>query len=368
MIGKEHEIIISEHDDEGSPVAIVGGSLTSLRAIMLALQTEGEEAKWLSIVLPLRSNWLLRSVMAASFAAPLVSKLHYRNIVLHVYGLNPAEENALLTLAMSLWGGSLSYPEIHNYSEGWNKLKKAATEAPKYLPLEIGSDPASTGCTQKVRNTTPEGHTSKARKATEGQKGCERCENRNTYIRNRGDIVYALASAGVPWRTAIISTGRKPITYPGCLTGLYTRTIELAPEADTDRADLARLVERTEILQSSYRYAGEAFIDFIEEELDDATLKADHKRMMQELKVSTMKDGVNEVGDPDHKRSEVAVIALADYYSSIAVYGWGCGLYNDERDCRDRRNRRELKIVWDEAVELGRQILNRAVPHVLRNS
>lgn len=221
--------------------------------------------------------------------------------------------------------------------------------------MEIESDPASTGCTQKVRNTTPEGHTSKARKATEGQKGCERCENRNTYIRNRGDIVYALASEGNPWRTAIISTGSKPITYPGCLTGLYTRTIELAPEVDTDRADLARLVERTAILQSSYRYAGEAFIDFIEEELDEATLKADHERMMEALKEGD--------ADPDHKRSEVAVIALADYYSSIAVYGWGCGLYNDdERDCR------KLKIVWDEAVELGRQILNRAVPHVLRNS
>ena len=65
-----------------------------------------------------------RAIMAASFAAPLIARLHRRNIVFHVYGLTPEQETALLSCAMSVWGNPKKL--IFSYSDGCDYLTKKA--------------------------------------------------------------------------------------------------------------------------------------------------------------------------------------------------------------------------------------------------
>ena len=83
---------------------------------------------------------IARAVMAASFAAPLASKLHWRNIVFHVYGLTPEQETAVLSLAMSIWGNPREL--IFNYSDGRDALAHNA-ELLCHLPMAIRSSSSS---------------------------------------------------------------------------------------------------------------------------------------------------------------------------------------------------------------------------------
>ena len=65
-----------------------------------------------------------RAIMATSFAASLIASLHRRNIVFHVYGLNPEQETALLSCAMSIWGNPKKL--IFSYGDGCDYLTKKA--------------------------------------------------------------------------------------------------------------------------------------------------------------------------------------------------------------------------------------------------
>ena len=160
----------------------------------------------------------------------------------------------------------------------------------------------------------------------------------------------------MPWQTSILSAGREKITYPGCLSGLQTRTIEVpitglsatSPAVSSiafKRAVRADIAAASEVAESNYGFAGRRFIDFITHGRTDRTdhdrstdgadgfsdlWKANHEKMESSLKPH----------DRDGKTPEVAVLALADYYASQAVFG-----IEDET------------VAWSEAVDLGKLIM-----------
>lgn len=238
---------------------------------------------------PFSSFSIPRAVMAASFAAPLVSKLHWRNIIFHVYGLNPKQETALLTLAMSIWGNPQEL--IFRYSDGRDKLS-ANAEILCHLPMAIRSSHST--ISREARDAEIDVYAKKKELKKKQQKQLqsqlkkqlqfqlkkqsqqlepqqlERQELKQlkqlkqqlnkqlskqfkkqlqqlelkrskqwSFIKDRADLVYFLASEYNPWRTSIISTGAKAITYEvyaGCLTGVYTRTIEISPQQTAQTA------------------------------------------------------------------------------------------------------------------------------------
>lgn len=316
-----------------------------------------------------------RAVMAASFAAPLVSKLHWRNIIFHVYGLNPKQETALLTLAMSIWGDPKDF--IFRYSDGRDKLS-ANAEILCHLPMAIRSSHSTTS--REARDAEIDFYAMKKELKKKQQKQLQlqlkkqsqelqpqqfqqlkkqlqkqlkqqlqqlelKRSKQWSFIKDRADLVYFLASEYNPWRTSIISTGAKPITYnvyAGCLTGVYTRTIEISPQQTAQTAQTAHtaiattvataataptdaintILEVLPIFQNNYGFAGKKFIRFVVNKLKSAgeeKLRADHDKMKAELRSYDSHKG---------KLNEVAVIALADYYASLSVFAKPAASYS----------------------------------------
>lgn len=278
---------------------------------------------------------IARAVMAASFAAPLVSKVHCRSIVFHVYGLNSAEEElALLTMASSVWGNPKKL--IYSYDDGFDYLAKKAAVL-YHLPVCIcSSRPAySSTLPQRAGSITAD-------------------ENDKRYLERRNDWMFYLMLSnsenpcgagnykdslkdtgrynGNRWKTVFISTGKKPLSYDGGQNGLRSKAIELdaarlssavsagsaipvgsagsADSAGTALGELASLIEKTAIFQHNYGSSGRTYSKYLCTECTDADFKADYDAFLNAILPY----------DISGKAHEAAVIALGEFYSSMAVF------------------------------------------------
>ena len=72
--------------------------------MMKALHTDGEYEAWKELGAKMRATPVARAMLAASFAAPLVEKLKKRTIILHVWHGSLSGKTAALKGAISVWG------------------------------------------------------------------------------------------------------------------------------------------------------------------------------------------------------------------------------------------------------------------------
>lgn len=118
------------------------------------------------------------------------------------------------------------------------------------------------------------------------------------------------------------------------MDGVNTRLMELYAcplSADgTGEPDDTLAMELHKVCEQNYGYAGEKYIRFVVKHLE--ALKADHERIRQ-----TLRGDSAQLDNP--QLDNIAVLALADYYSSMAVFGM------DE------------DAAFSEAIGLGRLIL-----------
>ena len=96
--------------------------------------SHGSEAEWLECARQIRANFpYARSIMAASFASPLISLLDRGNIYYHTCGRTLSGKTAMLRFAMSIWGDpeqiTISYwatnAGLRNHAEMMNPLPVA---------------------------------------------------------------------------------------------------------------------------------------------------------------------------------------------------------------------------------------------------
>jgi len=168
-----------------------------------ALHTHGREENWLSPAALVRAYPFARCLLAASFAAPLLSRLEHRNIFMHVWYESRGGKTALLKLALSVWGN----PEIlmGSYNATRYGLEQRANTL-KHLP--VGLDELQS--LQEKRMTAEElvYILSNGEGKTQGKIG--------SGIRKPGR-----------WNTCILSTGEQPISKSNTMDGVNTRLLEL---------------------------------------------------------------------------------------------------------------------------------------------
>lgn len=284
--------------------------------ILAALKTGGSEATWTDVAVKARRMPFARSMLAASFASPLLEKLQHRVIYYHNWYGTRSGKTATLKLAMSVWGNP-------------------AVLVSKYFSTIVGMERWS-GTLKHLPFAMDE------------------LQTLNQKRLSVNDIVYTLGNgsgktrgrvgAGLQkveeWRNCILSTGEMPMSTENSMDGVNTRLMELyacplSPDGTGDPDD-ALAMELHKVCEQNYGFAGEKYICFIVSHLD--SLKADYERMQAAL----------ESGNP--QRDNVAVLALADYYSSVSVFG----LTEDK--------------AFSEAVELGKAIMKNLEDNVPKST
>ena len=112
------------------------------------------------------------------------------------------------------------------------------------------------------------------------------------------------------WHNCILSTGEQPMSADNSMDGVNTRLMEIYAcplNKDGEGApddDLAK--ELHQVAETNYGFAGEKYIRWVIAHMDK--LSEDYRRFIQAFK------------SRNPQRDNIAVLALADYYSSIAVF------------------------------------------------
>lgn len=139
------------------------------------------------------------------------------------------------------------------------------------------------------------------------------------------------------WRNCIICTGEQPISSENSMDGVNTRVLELYGQPISD-PEYGRLVHQ--VSESNYGFAGKAFIQFLQQNVLPirGKLRQDYALIRDALKDRFALHSA----DPGVHLDNVAVLTLADYYSSLALF------------------RMSKDDAWVEALDMGISILTNA--------
>lgn len=267
--------IIYEGDDEDN--------------IISAIVERGDYDLWLNTALELRKNTFSRALMDASFASPLLEPLQHRVFAEHIWYSSRSGKTAGLKFALSIWGDPMKL--MGNFNSTAVGLERRAGIL-KHLPL-----------------------------------GLDELQVLNEKRLSASTIVYTLGNGfgktrgakdgglqGVPtWRNCIICTGEQPLSNENSMDGVGTRVLELygAPISD---AEFGRTVHQ--ISESNFGFAGKHYIDNIRNEIltNKEKLRNKYDNIREKLRTGF-------AGDPGAHLDNIAVLTLADYYSSVCIFG-----------------------------------------------
>lgn len=335
--------------------------------ILAALESSGSEDAWMSLAATLRTMPFARALLAASFASPLLEKLQHRVIYFHIWYSSKSGKTAALKFAVSVWGDPKVL--VSKYFSTIVGMERWAGTL-KHLPYAM--DELQT-LNQKRLSVNDIVYTLG-----------------NGSGKTRGRVGSGLQKVET-WRNCILSTGEQPMATDSSMDGVNTRLMEiyaaplttsfnissssdtlvttssgmpltssedvngtainpLTPEFvplpdDDDNDDNssndvtavddidAFAQQLHQVSEENYGFAGEKFIRFVAGKLENTEdggcnpIKVDYKRIRAEFNSSNI------------HTDDVAVLALADYYASIAVFGI------DE------------PVAFEEAIMLGNQLL-----------
>lgn len=257
---------------------------------------EGDENVWLETVRKVRSGKSVpaRIALAASFAAPLVSKLGALSFFVHLWGLQGSGKTVALLLGASVWGN----PQIGGYIKSFSGTKVSMElfsafcgNLPVFLDeLQVISDRKSF---DDIIYSLCEG-VSKGRGAKDGGLQTSR-----------------------RWATVFLTTGEMPIVQSNSGGGAAVRTIEVNYGGEPFFEDARGTAN---VLKTNYGFAGRKFIEALREEGTLDALKEIQKDYYGKL-----------AGDIQDKQVLSASLLLAaDKLADIAVFRDGKALTVEE--------------------------------------
>jgi putative DNA primase/helicase len=232
---------------------------------------------------------VFRFILAAAFAAPLLSRLSKPNYMIHIWGLSGCGKSAAVKAALSVWGD----PE--KLLKSYNTTRYAATQqAYIYNDLPIGLDElgeADKLDSQKLAYSLVNG--------TGRQQG------------GKGGGVRETQS----WSTVVLSTGEMGIFEDNTMDGVLNRIIELVETPFPGTAEgKAEGIRVHEFLEANYGTAGTQYI---------TGLLACDKHKLLEI-YSQFSDTLKQrYGDKLQGRYLTSLVcnAMGDYLSSQYVFG-----------------------------------------------
>lgn len=264
--------------------------------LVKSIKKEGSEEEWLAMAVKLRGMPYARAVLAAGFASVLLEPLQHRIIYFHLWKDSRSGKTAAQKAAVSIWGDPNGLMVSYNSTAVGFERSAAAMN---HLPLALDELQSST---IKAENFS-----------------------RVLYMLGNGIGKVRGEKFGgtqelLHWKNVILSTGEQPIIVGNSMDGVVTRVMELMAAPFDDEA-FASEVHR--ISETNYGFAGERFIDwlfteYLGEKDGTAKLRKDYERLMGLIDTTYDLLEGKEAGFHLHN---VAVIAFADYLSSIAIFG-----------------------------------------------
>ena len=257
-----------------------------------SLCQNGDYDLWLQTAAELRKNPFSRVFLAASFASPLLEPLQNRVILLHCWHASRSGKTATLKFALSVWGDPMQLMGSFN-STAVGLERRAAT----LRNLPFGLDELQV---LNERKLSPAQIVYSLGNGTGKTRG-----SRNGKLQETPT-----------WRNCIISTGEQPISSENSMDGVNTRVLELYGQPISD-PEYGRTVHQ--ISESNYGFAGKEFILYIQQNVlsQKSRLRDDYISIREELKRRFSLRSF----DPGIHLDNIAVLALADYYSSVALFG-----------------------------------------------
>ena len=266
------------------------------------LHEKGDREAWLEMAAKARTMPFARAMLAASFASPLLHPLQHRNIYYHNWCDSRCGKTAALKFAMSVWGDPASLVKSY-FSTMVGMEHRAGTM--KHLPLALD-----------------ELQTIDKRLSI----------NNMVYTLGNGvGTTRGRAGGGIreidDWRNCILSTGEQPISTDSSMDGINTRLLEVYGEPVKDEETAA---EMHRVCERNYGFAATPYIRYVVDHMDE--LGSDFAGMRAELD--------SRYADRDVNAENIAVLVLADYYASVAVFGM------------------ERETARKEAISLGGTLMN----------
>ena len=293
------------------------------------LKTSGSEELWMQMADKVRTLPFARAMLAASFASVLLYPLQHRNIYYHAWCDSKSGKTAALKFAMSVWGDPQAL--VKSYFATMVGMEHRAGTM-KHLPLAL--DELQT---------------------------LDKRMDINNMVYTLGNGVgktRGRAGGGIraidDWRNCILSTGEQPISSDNSMDGINTRLLEINACPVTDEAMASRMHQVSEL---NYGFAGEKYIRWLIDNVirTDGTVARENISTAPGMNthseaahgvvahsdvvhsdVTHSVNGMNRISadfesirssldtfcaDRDVKADNIAVLSLADYYASIAVFG-----------------------------------------------
>jgi putative DNA primase/helicase len=259
--------------------------------VISSITEHGDYGLWLKTAVELRKEPLSRVLLAASFASPLLEPLKNRVIILHLWYASKSGKTAGLKFSLSVWGDPLKL--MGNYNTTAVGLERRAGTL-KHLPLGI----------DELQSLNEKRLSPSLVVYSLG----------NGYGKTRGAKNGGLQDVPT-WRNCIISTGEQPLAPENAMDGVNSRVLELYG-SPVSSPEAGRKIHQ--ISESNYGFAGRRYIDFIVN-----TILTNKDKIRQDYENIREKLQGNFDGDPGAHLDNVAVLALADCYSSVCLFDMG---------------------------------------------
>ncbi len=232
----------------------------SFKKILESLKEIGDYNKWKELMKKLRNDSIVvRFMMAASFASPLVEKFQINSFIVHLWGKSGNGKTLSLMICASIWGN----PELGNLVTTLNSTSVASELYCNFLHnLPAIYDEYQLAREKNANNDTL------VYELTEG-KG-----------KGRGTIDCGLRE-NTHWKNIIITSGEEPITNSSSKEGVKNRVIEIE-ENDVIIQDGQTAKD---IISNNYGFAGKEFIEIIQQNMK--SLFEEYQKAVNDLKTYT---------------------------------------------------------------------------------
>lgn len=242
---------------------------------------KGTLEEWIEYIKPYRDNSIFRFIMAASFAAPLLTLIGHRIFIVFNWGNSRAGKTSALKAALSVWGNPEDLTHTFNTTAvGIERLAGFHND----LPL---------GLDEKQVNKSQ----------TDIEKMIYMLGNGISKI--RGNKTGGIQQMNT-WNTIILATGEETISTTNSTTGVQTRCLEI--EGSPYNYDERKASQMYNVISQQYGTAGPFFINKLIQvygQDDYKTLKEEYQKIFKQVENNTENDILSYV-------SSVSMVTLAD--------------------------------------------------------
>lgn len=262
--------------------SIVFDGESSFSDLFGAIRCIGDEQVWLDTVQIARKNILVRMVLAASFASPLLWLKEKLGFFVHLWGETGTGKSVLLMLAASVWGAPEVLIKTFNSTRvGMERFAAFMNSLPLFLD-ELQTLKGDVGETDKMIYALTEG------------------KSRGMGKRDGG------VANEARWRNIVITNGEEPITGEHSGGGSKNRVIELRIKGDLFE-NAPEIVSR---IQLNNGFAGRKYIDGLKHEGINTL-----RQIFGEVRKMYEDQGTGKQVD------DLAILASGEYFAAKLVFG-----------------------------------------------